>query len=131
MADETQNTETTQRKFKSVNGKELSGSERQGNISFVSAGKLAKEGIANQVVAEGVLEKTADVETKFGTKKQYSIRAENGDLIMLDGAGGLDKQMAKVKPGTYIQVTYLGKKKIETGAYKGSLSHSFVVGIAE
>lgn len=130
-ATETVSENGSARTFKSVNGKVLGNDLPQGNISFVNASKLFKEGKTNVVMAEGVLEKVGKSEGKFGAKTQYAIRAENGDLIMVDGFGGLDKQMAKVSIGTYVQITYLGKKEMESGNFKGTLAHSAVVGVAE
>lgn len=120
----------TARTFKSVNGKAL-GEAAQGNISFASASKLYKEGKVDVIMAEGVLEATKMVEGNYGVKPQYSIRSENGDLILVDGFGSLDSQMKKVNPGTYVQITYLGKDEVKTGPRKGTLAHRALVGIAE
>ncbi len=136
MAENNETQTTAQaRTFKSVNGKSLGGEQTQGNISFVNASRLFKEGKENVIMAEGVLEKVGTSEGKFGEKTQYSIRAENGDLIMVDGFGGLDKQMAKVNIGQYVQITYLGKRSFDTKDAKGkkvtAQAHACVVGVAE
>jgi hypothetical protein len=119
------------RTFKSVNGKTLGNDMPQGNITFVNASRLYKEGKTDVIMAEGVLEKVGVSDGKFGQRKQYAIRAENGDLIMVDGFGHLDNQMKKVQPGSYIQITFLGKEKVESGPRAGTEAYKAIVGVAE
>lgn len=118
------------RKFTSVNGKDLSntGTENQGELKFVRPSKLT-EADRNTVVAEGIFEGT--VPNKFDDKKlDYKVRAQNGDLIILNSAGALASQMAKIETGSYIQVTYGGKNLIKSGKMSGKEAHSFIVGVA-
>lgn len=119
---------TAARKFLSVNGKDLGSSETAGDLTFVRASKLAADGITG-VVAEGIYE--GGVPSRFDEEKMdYKIRKDNGDLIIVNNAGSLASQMAKVETGSYVQITYLGQDAITEGKFKGKLAHRFVVGVA-
>jgi hypothetical protein len=117
---------TAERKFTSVNGKPLG--ETQGDLKFISAGKLFKEGITG-VVAQGLYEGAKEIDTKYGKKQQYSVRQDDGSLVLLDGAGNLGSQMDKVQLGAYVQISYMGKDTITSGQWKGNQSHKYIVGV--
>ena len=117
--------ESAARTFKSVNGKVLDG-EGSGNITYLNASKLAKEGTTG-VVAQGVYVETN--KNKFD-KPEYSIATDDGKLIVINGAGSLDAQMKKVALGSYVRIEYLGLAEMEKGKYKGKPVHRFLVGIA-
>lgn len=122
------NVGTTGRKFVSVNGKDLTPDAPQGELKFVRPGKLT-DADADTVVAEGIYE--GSLPNKYDAEKlDYKVRSEDGTLTILNSCASLAKQMAKVETGSYVQITYLGKKTIEQGKFKGKESHSFVVGIA-
>lgn len=113
--------------------KSVSGSK--GNVSFVSAKKLADAGTTG-VVAEGTYEGRVEEQTKFGLKSNVKIRAANGDLIIVNDAGNLDYRMSQaidqgLEIGGAIQISYLGKTPMNSGPYKGTLSHSFDVAIEQ
>lgn len=132
MSDNGTNTGTTSagRKMVSVNGKEMGAKPegQQGALNFVRPSKLTADNV-NTIVAAGIYEGT--VPNNFDAEKNdFKVRAENGDLTILNSCASLEKQLAKVTAGSYIEVTYLGKKKIAEGKYKGKESHSFVVGVA-
>lgn len=116
------------RTFLSVNGKSLDKTE--GDIKFVSASRLNKEGITNQVVAEGIYEGSKVVEGgQFGPKTEYKITLD-GTTTIIGEAGNLKSQMSKVSTGSYVQITYIGKAPMQSGPRKGKLSHRFLVGVA-
>jgi hypothetical protein len=130
-AEEQDNTaEATTRTYKSVNGKSLElDDSKAGGINFVRPKQLAEANIIG-VVAEGIYEGT--VPNSFDeTKPDFKVRADDGQLTIVNSCGSLASQLSKVTEGTYIQLTYLGMKPITTGKMKGKLSHSFVVGIAD
>lgn len=111
--------------FESVSG--LS----QGEVRYIRASTLEKEGTTG-VVAEGLYEGTKEVEGKFGPQTIIEIRAANGDLLRVNSAGNLGYRMEQaiskgLKVGMPIQITYLGKSKMSSGAYKGTMAHSFDV----
>jgi ATP-dependent exoDNAse (exonuclease V) alpha subunit len=130
-----ENNTATARTFKSVNGKPLTGNEGQGELSFANAGalkaRLAESGADSIIAAEGILESKKTVETKFGPKRQYAVRTEAGDLVLLDEAGNLKSQMEKVEDGQYVQITYTGMDTISAGKWKGQAAHKYIVGVAE
>lgn len=129
MSEANTGTGNTGRKMVSVNGKEISnGPKQEGNLKFVRPSKLT-DADANTIVAAGIFEGT--VENNFDKdKNDFKVRAENGDLTILNTCASLDKQLAKVKAGSYVEITYLGKKIMQSGKYKGKGSHSFVVAVA-
>jgi hypothetical protein len=117
------------RKMVSVNGKELGAPKQEGNLSFIRPGKLT-EADENKVVAKGIYEGT--VPNNFDdTKSDFKVRSENGDLTILNNCASLAKQLTKVQAGSYVEITYLGKKVMTEGKYKGKSSHSFVVALDE
>ncbi len=129
MSDEN-NTQATERTFKSTNGKTLSQGERP-NLKFINFKKLNDAGVTG-VVAEGIYESSKLVEGgPYGPKMEYSIRAEDGTLQIVGEAGALKKQMDQVATGSYVQLTYLGKQPMKSGARKGTFSHSVIVGVAQ
>lgn len=115
------------RKMVSVNGKDLGPKENQGALNFIRPSKLT-EADNNKVVAAGIYE--GPTPNNFDdTKSDYKVRAENGDLTILNSCASLAKQFERVTTGSYVEVTYLGKKAIKDGKYKGKEAHSFVLGI--
>lgn len=121
-----------ERTYKSVNGKEVpsaNGELPKGKLSFVRPAKLAEEGITG-VVAEGIYEGT--IENKFDANKpDYKVRAENGDLTILNSAGSLASQLSRTNVGEYVQIIYKGMVEMTKGKMAGKKSHSFVVLIAD
>lgn len=120
-------TGTTARKMVSVNGKDL-GPKEQGALKFVRPSKLTEADV-NTIVAAGIYE--GGVPNNFDdTKQDFKVRAENGDLTILNNCASIAKQLEKVETGSYIEVTYLGKKAMTTGKYKGKEAHSFIVALS-
>lgn len=101
---------------------------QQGNLIIVRPSELAKNGTTG-VVAEGIYE--GSMPNKFDeTKLDYKIRAENGDLYILNSSGSLASQLAKVTEGSLVLVEYSGKNEIKKGPRKGTSAHSFRVSVA-
>lgn len=120
-------TETAARKMVSVNGKSLDGNKQEGNLNFVRPGKLT-DADTDKILAAGIYEGTTP--NNFDAEKpDFKVRAENGDLTILNNCASLAKQFAKVQTGSYVEVTYLGKPVMTTGKYKGKSAHSFIVGV--
>ncbi len=131
MSEQSNNTGTVAaaRTFVSVNGKPLT-DKPQGELKFVNFKKLNDAGTTG-IVAEGIYESSKVVQGgPYGPKTEYAIRAEDGTLQIVSEAGGLKGQMAKVQTGTYIQINYLGKQAMESGARKGQLAHKVIVQIS-
>lgn len=118
------------RRFKSVNGKSLENDDsKSGGITFIRPKELADAGTTG-VVAEGIFEGT--VPNNFDeTKSDYKVRTDDGKLIILNSAGSLASQLAKVAVGSYVQIQYLGMQAMTAGKMKGKMSHKFIVGIAD
>lgn len=119
------------RTFKTVNGKVLGEREpgAKGSITFVRPKELAAAGTTG-VVAEGIYEGT--LPNNFDeTKSDFKVRRDNGDLIILNGAGSLTAQLAKVAPGSYVRITYAGMQAMTKGKMKGKSAHKFIVEIAD
>lgn len=120
---------TAERTYKSVNGKAVSNDAPKGKLSFVRPAELAKNGITG-VVAEGIYEGT--IENKFDANKpDFKVRAENGDLTILNSAGSLASQLSQTAVGEYVQIIYKGMTTMTKGKMAGKQSHSFVVLIAD
>lgn len=114
------------RTFKTVNGKSYD-PNAGGNLKIVRAKELAAAGITG-VVAEGIFAEA--IKNQFdGT--DYKIEGEDGAVTIVNGFGSLNSQMAKVKPGSYVQIQYLGQETATTGKYKGKLQHRAMVLIGE
>lgn len=116
------------RTFKTVNGKTV-GAGKEGNVSFVRFNKLEADGTTG-VVAEGIYEGTVPNNFDEG-KVDYKVRAENGDLTILNTVGSLKTQMEKIEPGAYVRISYLGKAAMKGGKFAGKLSHRVIVEIAD
>lgn len=117
---------TTGRKMVSVNGKDL-GPKQEGTLKFVRPSKLTDADV-NTVIAAGIYEGTAP--NNFDdTKSDFKVRSENGDLTIINNFASIASQLAKVSTGSYIEVTYLGKRAMTSGKYKGKEAHSVVVAI--
>ncbi len=121
--------ETVARTYRSVNGKEINNEAPKGNLSFVRPAQLAKDGVTG-VVAQGIYEGT--LENKFDAgKPDFKVRDDAGNLIILNSAGSLAKQLNRVAVGSYVQIIYKGKTEMTQGKMAGKQSHSFVVLIAD
>lgn len=121
----------TERTFKTVNGKTVPDKSEQtkGNLTFVRPSKLAAEGITG-VVAQGIYEGAIPNQFDEG-KNDFKVRADNGDLVILNSTGSLASQMARVEAGSYVRISYLGKKAMTKGKMAGKEAHSFIVEVSE
>lgn len=114
--------------FKPVLSQADSSDNSRGKLNIVRPSALASEGFTGTVV-EGIYE--GSVPNKFDeNKKDYKIRAENGDLTIINETGSLRYQMEKVTVGSLVQINYNGKTKIESGKLAGKGVHNFEVMIA-
>lgn len=125
----TNTTESVVRTYKTVNGKEASADLPKGDLSFVRASQLAKDGITG-IVAQGIYEGT--VPNRFdAAKPDFKVRGDAGNLIILNNAGSLASQLARVALGSYVQINYKGMQAMTTGKMAGKKAHSFIVLIAD
>lgn len=116
------------RKMVSVNGKDLGGTKPEGNLKFVRPSKLTEADV-DTIVAAGIYEGTT--ENNFNKEKMdYKVRAENGDLTILNTCASLAKQLGKINTGSYVEITYLGKEAMQSGKFKGKQAHKFIVGVS-
>ena len=94
-------------------------------ISFINAAKLDKEEFKG-VVMEG--EFIATVPNKFSPDKpDFKFMKDDGSIVIVNQCGSLNKQMGKVEIGDYLQISYVGKKILTTGSFKGKSCHEFKV----
>jgi hypothetical protein len=71
---------------------------------------------------------TAKRPSKFGNDKyDYEFTTEDGERVVLNGAGHLAFQMANVKPGAWTKVEYEGKDIIKKGTWAGREAHNVTV----
>lgn len=90
--------------------------EAQGKLIIVRPSKLAAEGVTG-VVAEGTYEDARP--NKFNpAKKDFYIRAENGDLYIINGTHSLEEQMKLIEgeeTKIKLEVIYNGKQTTKAG----------------
>lgn len=67
------------------------------------------------------------VDEKYGNNKHSIVPEGGGDEVVLNGCGTLDRLMAKVPVGAYVEVTYKGVGKSPSGKFKGKDRHEFDV----
>lgn len=100
----------------------------ESNIEFVSAKKLADDGFTG-VVVQGTFE--AALPNNFDdTKYDYKIKTDDGKDVIINSVGSLAYQMKEVPTGSYVRISYNGKKAIKSGNMKGKMAHDFLVEIA-
>lgn len=113
-------TETAARKMKSVNGLEGAG------VEFIRPSKL--EG-PQTLVSEALY--VGSKPNNFNDDKlDYEFEIEGGLRKVINGAGNLGYQMAKVPVNSIVTIQYNGKQEIKKGKAKGKLSHNFQVLVA-
>lgn len=94
-------------------------------LSFIRAKKLADDGITG-VVLEG--EYLGEVPNKFDEEKNdFKFKKDDGSMVIVNSCGSINHQMAKVKVGEYVQISYLGQKTIKDGKLKGKKIHDFKI----
>ena len=114
----------------------MSSGEQSGNglIQVLRSGKMIT--IENGSKSEAVLAKGTQVTgtyvgsepNKFNPEKlDYSLRSDDGTLIILAGTAALASQFSKVSNGELVQVTYNGKKNITRKNGAKAEMHDFVV----
>jgi hypothetical protein len=81
-----------------------------GNIEFIRPSKLEKPGVLID-----------------NNKLDYKFSGDKGKTIILNGAGNLGYQMERINAGDFVQISYEGKKKIESGKMEGRMAHNFKV----
>lgn len=98
-------------------------------IKFVKAKDLAEQEFKG-VVVEG--EYVEAIPNNFDTdKSDYKFLTDNGEHVIVNGTGSLNREMDRIKPGTYCQVNYEGVKALTKGKFKGKNCHIFNVLVAE
>ena len=93
-----------------------------GNIEFIRPSKLEKPGVIVEATFVESLLNAFD-----NNKLDYKFSGEKGKTIILNGAGNLGFQMDRINAGDFVQISYEGKKKIESGKMEGRLAHNFKV----
>lgn len=78
----------------------------------------------NDAIEGTFLETTTD-ET-YDTLKHH-LRQEDGSVKIINGSGQLNHVMKAIAPGTKIRVVYKGKKKLESGKFKGKDANQWQV----
>jgi len=87
--------------------------------------KLEKECEKGQILAEGVYLRET-ISQKFGGR-QFEIRDEKHGIVVL-GGGSLAASIDNgIELGDYIRVTYDGMRVMDSGNFKGSKAHRFIV----
>jgi hypothetical protein len=61
----------------------------------------------------------------------YKFENDDGSITVINGAGNLGAQMAKVATNSIVTVEYRGKQKIKKGKMAGKEAHNFSVLTAE
>lgn len=88
---------------------------------------------AGTVIATGKL--IGSSENKYNSNLQdWHIKPlQEGPITVLFGTGALQYHMDNIEMGTVVQVTYLGKEKIEKKGhnFNGTLAHAFDVAVAD
>lgn len=98
----------------------------ESNVRFIRATKLAKEGFRGEVV-RGLYKSSAPNKLNKG-RLDYTIEDEaTGAITVVNGAGNLGYQMAKIPVGSFLAINYNGMSKITSGDYAGTDAHSFTV----
>lgn len=67
------------------------------------------------------------VEEAMFVGKPKAAAALAGKNLTLNSNGKLDKAMAEVEPGQFVEIEYMGKKRMEGGKYKGKEAHDVKV----
>jgi hypothetical protein len=95
------------------------------NLEFIRPSKLAAEEVTGVILEGTYLESTPNHYDE--TKNDFKFEKEDGSVVIINGAGNLGYRMRSVSPGDFCQITYQGKKEIESGKMKGKSAHSFEV----
>lgn len=69
------------------------------------------------------------IEEAMFVGKPKASSALKGKQLTLNSNGKLDKAMAEVKPGQFVEIEYMGKKRMEGGKYKGKEAHDVKVSL--
>lgn len=96
-----------------------------GGIKFISPKSLADAG-ALGVVLEGIFLEALP-NTFDSSKNDFKFELEDGEIVVINHSGGLAYQMNRVELGSLVQISYDGKKLLESGPNKGKESHMFSV----
>lgn len=74
---------------------------------------------------EGVFTET-QTDEKYDTLKHF-LRQDDGSFKVINGSGQLNFIMSKIAPGTKIRVVFEGKKKLDSGKFKGTEANQWKV----
>lgn len=123
---ETVTAEAPKRNMVSTNGKALNTERKEGNLDFIKLSKLSDNDV-NTIIAAGIYEGTQTYAFEDGySRTDFIVRGEDGNAKSISPCATLVKQLGKVKPGSYVELTYTGKKAIKGG----KMAHGFVVGVS-
>lgn len=108
----------TERKFASVKPDD-------GDLTFIRASNLLKDGVTGEVLQGTFLE---SIPNRIDERKlDFKFEKEDGTIVIVNGAGNLGYNMKFVDVGEYIQIVYLGQQEITKGPQKGRMAHNFEV----
>lgn len=94
-------------------------------LRFIRPSELAKDGVTGEIL-EGVYIEALPNQIDAG-KLDYKFETADGEIVVLNGAGNLARQMEAVTPGTLVRINYSGKQMIKSGPRKGKEAHNFLV----
>jgi hypothetical protein len=101
------------------------GTESEAGIDFIRPSKLSDDD-NGKVLVEGTF--IESIPNHFDeTKLDFKFEREDGNVIIINGAGNLGYRMKAVNSGDIVQVTYQGKQEIQNGKMRGKLAHNFDV----
>jgi hypothetical protein len=99
---------------------------RGGKLITINEGEKSEAPLEAGTTVQGVY--TGSTPNKFdNSKSDFSLRAEDGTLIILAQTAALVKQFSKVNPGELVQVTYNGKKTIKRKSGATAEMHDYMV----
>jgi len=101
----------------------------EGNgVTFINPSKLLAEGRIGEIVLQGQYIGKAP-ENQFG-KEDFRFKTDAGDEVIVNSCGSLEFQLDKIGVGEFCQLTYKGKKKVETKKRGTVEMHDFEVLVA-
>lgn len=99
-------------------------SEGEG-IKFIKAKDLKENGVNGEVLQGTFIDLMPNPLDE--RKLDFKFETEDGEIVVVNGAGNLGYSMKFVELGEYVQICYHGMTEIAKGPQKGRMAHSFTV----
>lgn len=106
-------------------------SKKGRTVKFLKASDLGDQGFEGVFIESYTGGKFNTTNHKFKALASLSLESgisiSEGDMVIINGVGSLNNQLAEVIQGETVRIEYRGQSEMKNGKFKGTLAHNVEV----